>query len=90
MHGCNCCRRWRPERPLQEPDEAHVIVPHWDGLLRIAGSLRLGTVRANELMRTLQRGNRLSELAKAIGELERIAKTVYFLTFPQERRNLAF
>ncbi len=59
----------------------HLIARHWDDLLRIAGSLRLGTVRASELMRTLQRGGRPSTLAKAIGELGRIAKTLYLLAY---------
>jgi TnpA family transposase len=59
----------------------HLIADHWDDLLRIAGSLRLGTVRASELMRSLQRGGRASVLAKAIGELGRIAKTLYLLAY---------
>ncbi len=65
----------------RNPIKPHLIVPHWDDLLRIAGSLRLSTVRASELMRTLQRGGRLSTLAKAIGELGRIAKTLYLLAY---------
>ena len=38
-------------------------------------------MRASELMRTLQRGGHVSALAKAIGELGRIAKTLYLLAY---------
>jgi TnpA family transposase len=49
--------------------------------LRVAGSLKLGTVSATEIMRVLQRGNQPSTLAKAIGELGRITKTLYLLNY---------
>jgi TnpA family transposase len=39
-----------------------LIVQHWDDLLRVAGSLKMGTVRASELIRGLQRGGRASTL----------------------------
>jgi TnpA family transposase len=57
------------------------IVDNWDDLLRVAGSLKLGTVSASELMRTLQANRRPSTLAKAIGEIGRIAKTLYLLRY---------
>ncbi|MDH3676637.1 MAG: transposase [Anaerolineae bacterium] len=53
------------------------IADNWDDSLRVAGSLKLGTVTASELMRTLQANRRPSTLAKAIGEIGRIAKTLY-------------
>ena len=40
-----------------------LIIQHWDDLLRIAGSLKMGTVRASELIRSLQRGGRTSTRA---------------------------
>jgi TnpA family transposase len=58
-----------------------LIVQSWDDLLRVAGSLKLGTVSASDLMRTLQAGDKPSTLARAIGELGRIAKTLYLLTY---------
>ncbi len=58
-----------------------LIVDNWDDLLRIAGSLKFGTVSASGLMRMLQRKRRPSTLAKAIGELGRIAKTLYLLNY---------
>ncbi len=53
----------------------------WDDLLRVAGSLQMGTVSASELMRALQGGSRLSTLGRAIGEVGRIAKTLYLLRY---------
>jgi TnpA family transposase len=58
-----------------------LIANHWDDLLRVAGSLKLGTVSAVDLVRSLQRGNTPSTLSKAIGELGRIAKTLYLLPY---------
>jgi TnpA family transposase len=58
-----------------------LIERNWDDLLRIAGSLMLGTVKASELMRSLLRSKRPSTLARAIGELGRIPKTLYLLSY---------
>ena len=41
-----------------------LIASHWDDLLRVAGSLKLGTVSAVDLMRSLQKGNTPSSLSK--------------------------
>ena len=38
-------------------------------------------MRASELLRTLQLGSRPSSLARAVGEVGRIAKTVYLLAY---------
>ncbi len=67
-----------------------LITRNWEDLLRVAGSLKLGTVRASDLMRTLHRDGRPSTLARAIGELGRIAKTLHLLacTDEAERRRL--
>jgi TnpA family transposase len=58
-----------------------LITNNWDDMLRVAGSLKLGTVNAIDLMRSLQRGNQPSTLAKALGELGRIIKTLYLLSY---------
>jgi TnpA family transposase len=57
------------------------IKPHWDEMLRLAGSLKLGTVRALDIMRTLQVGNKPTKLALAIAEYGRIEKTIHTLNF---------
>jgi TnpA family transposase len=57
------------------------IARNWDDLLRVAGSLKTDTVGATELVRGLQRGGRPSTLGRAIGELGRVAKTLYLLNY---------
>ncbi len=56
-----------------------LIAQHWDDLLRLAGSLKLGLVQAAGLMRTLQTNDRPTRLARALEELGRIIKTLYML-----------
>jgi hypothetical protein len=51
------------------PIRREFITANWDEFLRIAGSLKVGTVKPSELVRGLQRGNRISTLGRAIGEL---------------------
>ena len=57
------------------------IVPHWDDMLRLTGSLKLGRVPAADIMRTLQVGDRPTRLAQAIAEFGRIDKTLHTLTY---------
>ena len=54
---------------------------HWDDMMRIAGTLKLGTVHAPELIRSLLRSDKPSSLAKAITEAGRINKTLYLLNY---------
>lgn len=58
-----------------------LIATNWDDLLRVAGSLKSGRVRASELLRALQGGGRPSTVARAISELGRVAKTLYLLAY---------
>ena len=58
-----------------------LIEQNWDDLFRVAGSLKLGTVSATEIMRALHRGRKPSTIAKAIGELGKITKTLYLLNY---------
>ncbi|WP_233096220.1 transposase [Alicyclobacillus sp. SO9] len=67
------------------------IVQNWNDMLRVAGSLKLGTVTASRLIRTLQRDGRPTTLGKAIGEYGRIYKTIYLLNYlndPGYRRRI--
>jgi TnpA family transposase len=71
---------------LLNPISAHQlslqkIEPHWDDMLRLAGSLKLGQVPASGIMRTLQVGDRPTRLAQAIAEFGRIDKTLHTLTY---------
>lgn len=58
-----------------------LIARNWDDLLRVAGSLKMGTVKASNLIRSLHFGSRPSVLARAIGEVGRAPKTIHLLTF---------
>ena len=58
-----------------------LVAEHWDDLLRLAGSLKLGVVRAAGLTRTLQTNDRPTRLARALQELGRLVKTLYLLRF---------
>jgi TnpA family transposase len=58
-----------------------LIARNWDDLLRVAGSLARGTISASELIGSLLRSSRPSTLTRAIGELGRVAKTFYLLSY---------
>src|SRR5580692_933169 len=69
----------------------NLIIQNWDDILRVAGSLTLGTVNVTDLLRALQGNGHPSTLAKAIAELGRIAKTLYLLSYiddPAYRRRI--
>lgn len=55
------------------------ITPHWPEMLRIAGSLITGTVRAYDLIRALGRDGNPTPLGQAFAEYGRIAKTLHLL-----------
>nr|AVX34832.1 Mobile element protein [Klebsiella pneumoniae] len=57
------------------------IESHWDEMMRTAGSLKLGTIHASELIRSLLRSTRPSGLAQAIMEVGRVNKTLYLLNY---------
>lgn len=57
------------------------IEEHWDDMMRIAGSLKIGTVHASELIRSLLKSDKPSSLAQAIIDLGRINKTLYLLNY---------
>jgi TnpA family transposase len=54
-----------------------LIVDNWEDLLRVAGSLATGAVRASDILRVLQGGGRPTTLGRAIAEYGRIAKTLH-------------
>ena len=61
------------------------IEAHWDDLLRLAGSLKLGRVSATGIMRTLQVGDRPTQLALALAEFGRIEKTLHSLSYIDDK-----
>lgn len=48
------------------------IKRHWDDMLRVAGSLKLGTVNASELVRSLLKSDKPSGLTIALADIGRI------------------
>lgn len=61
--------------------KVELIYENWDELLRVAGSLKLGTVTASEFVHTLQAGSRTSTIAAAIAEVGRTAKSLSLLSY---------
>ncbi|MBO1632797.1 Tn3 family transposase [Yersinia pseudotuberculosis] len=53
----------------------------WDEMMRTAGSLKLGTIHASELIRSLLKSSRPSGLAQAIMAVGRVNKTLYLLNY---------
>jgi len=79
------------DRVARQRVNTKLIARNWDDMLRVAGSLKLGTISASELMRSLLRSSRPSTLARAIGELGRVPKTLYLLSYiddPAYRRRI--
>jgi TnpA family transposase len=65
--------------------DTNLITRNWDDMLRVVGSLRLGVVEPLELMRILQNDGHPSTLARAIGEIGRIAKSLYMLSYIDDK-----
>ena len=57
------------------------LYAEWDEMLRVAGSLKTGTVRPSQLMRLFSSAAPASSLTKAIQDLGRIGKTLYLLHY---------
>ena len=83
-------RFWRIDRhadygPLNGISRGRIntrlIADNWSDLVRVAGSLKLGTVAASEFVRTLRAPRRASTLAAAIAEVGRAAKSLALLSY---------
>ncbi|ENA1771630.1 Tn3 family transposase [Yersinia ruckeri] len=57
------------------------VAPHWDDILRLVASLKLGRLNVMSVMKTLQTGDRPTSLAQAIAEIGRADKTIHMLTY---------
>ena len=60
-----------------------VICAHWDEILRLATSIKLGTVTASLMLRKLGSYPRQNGLAVALRELGRIERTLFILDWLQ-------
>lgn len=83
-------RLWRADRnadygPLGEIAEGKIniklIIENWEDLVRFAGSLKLGHLKAEGVMRILQVRDRPTTLAKALMHLGRLIKTLHVLNY---------
>ena len=59
------------------------ILKHWDAMLRVAGSLKLGWVSASLFMTKLQRPKK-NALAAALEEYGRLSKTLFILRYIED------
>jgi TnpA family transposase len=58
-----------------------LIVEHWDELLRVAGSIKLGWVTASLLISKLQSFPQQNALTRAIAEYGKLVKTIFILRY---------
>lgn len=58
-----------------------LILDHWDDLLRVAGSLKLGWIPASLLVSRLQASPRQNTLTRALQEYGRVIKTLFVLRY---------
>ncbi len=60
------------------------IAHHWDDVLRLVSSLKLGAVSAPDVLRVLAKDGDLSGLGKAVREVGRVAKTLFLLNYAND------
>jgi TnpA family transposase len=60
------------------------ILKHWDDLLRVAGSLKLGWVTASLFIGRLQSYRRKNALTRALQEYGQLAKTIFILRYLED------
>jgi TnpA family transposase len=58
-----------------------LIVDHWDDLVRVAASLKMGWAPASLLITRLQGAGRSNQLTRALQEYGRLAKTIFILRY---------
>lgn len=79
-HPAGRYTRWRHAGPLlAHHAQTELIAEHWDDLLRIGGSLKLGHVSSSLLVTRLQAGSRQHPLAKALVEHGKLLRTLHAL-----------
>jgi TnpA family transposase len=74
---------------LTDRINTRVITENWDEVLRVAGSIRHGTVSAALIMRKLAAYPRQNQIARALNEIGQLEKTIFILELlldPQLRR----
>ena len=57
------------------------IIEHWDDILRVVCSIKLGYTQASDLFRRLNSYDRQNPLYKALSDLGRLLRTIYILRY---------
>ncbi|MFH8365790.1 transposase [Streptomyces sp. NPDC018031] len=57
------------------------ITSHWDDVLRVAGSLHSGTIKASEVLRVLTPGGKPTPTGRAVMELGRLDRSAYLSSY---------
>ncbi len=66
---------------LGQPRQTQLIADHWNDLLRLVGSMKLGHTTASLLIAKLHASRRQSTLAKALHEYGRLVRTIYLCRY---------
>jgi TnpA family transposase len=72
------------ERLIGGTVNTKLIAAHWDGFLRLATSIKQGTVTASLLLRKLGAYPRQNALAVALRELGKLERTLFLLQYIQD------
>ena len=75
-------RRLRAAQPA-DPRQVNIkrITSNWDDVLRVAGSLHSGTIKASEVLRVLAPGGKPTPTGKAIMEIGRLDRSAYLSSY---------
>jgi TnpA family transposase len=66
---------------IARPLDMDLILKHWDNLLRVTASLKMGWVTASTLIRKLQAFPRQHKLTQVLQEYGRLVKTIFILRY---------
>lgn len=90
LYGLSPLDAWPTLRPLVAgPVNVRAIEEHWDETLRLAASIRAGTVSASAMLRKLAGYPRQNPVARALREIGRVERTLFMLDWfddPEQRR----
>jgi TnpA family transposase len=79
-------RDYGPLQPVsRQRIQVERIRQNWEDMLRVAGSLQTGKVRAYDLLRMMTSGDRMTGLGDAFAHYGRIFKTLHLLQFIDPR-----
>lgn len=90
LYGLSPLDPWPTLRPLVAgPVNIRAIEENWDETLRLAASIRAGTVSASAMLRKLAGFPRQNPVARALREIGRVERTLFMLDWfddPDQRR----